>query len=348
MKICPRCSTNKTENKYCDSCYSQIIELGIVESYELIKCDLCKSMTINGKFYKNIEQDLFENLLFNHIKFDRNFNLDFENISFEYQNYDQKEIDFDVEHIRFVYLRGDIKFNLSQFDNSDGIIYFPLKVKFRLLHNKCKFCQRLDSNYFEGTMQVRVNKKEFVDEDDMLKFLAYVRDLCHKYEENITKDSLVDNGFDLIVLNKKKLPEMVSYVLKNIVGESKSSTTLFSRDNQHNKNVYRDTYLAKLRNLKVGDLVYYDNAVSKIVKIKPREILAESLMDGKNTNITKVLDEVKKVQSIDIMDLDVMNDYPNIQVIDPQDYQLKDLVNKSEIIKNKVKVVRVNEKLFGV
>lgn len=348
MKICPKCSVNKTENKFCDECYSKTINLGITPRYELIKCDLCKSVTINGKFYKGIDQELFENLLVNQIKYNKNYKLIFEDIEFEYQNYDQKQIDFDIEHIRFVYITGKIKFDLSQFDTSTGTIYFPLNVMFRLLHNKCKFCQRLDSNYFEGTMQVRVNKKEFESEDDMLKFLAYVRDLCHKFEDNITKQNLVDNGFDLIILNKKKLPEMISHVLKHVVGESKSSTTLFSRDNQHNKNVYRDTYLAKIRNLMIGDLIYYSDCVYKLNKIKPKEILATSLVDGKSLNLFKSLDEIKKVNQSDILTLEVVNEFPDVRVLDEEDYQAKSLVNDCQIVDGKVKVIKFKGQFFGV
>ncbi|MBT3408714.1 hypothetical protein HOC99_04710 [Candidatus Woesearchaeota archaeon] len=350
MKICPKCQKNETNNKFCNFCYSNLLNIILKEKYDLEKCNDCKSIFITNKQYKQINEKTFIELLLGQIRFNNQYNLDVENVDAAYYNYDRKDIEFEIENIKFVILDIDLIIDIKEFENIEQKINLKKKIEYKIVNNKCKECQKFDSEYFEGILQVRFDKKEFNNDYQNIK--EKIKEIIIDYRAQINKMVELENGIDFYVLNKKLLPNMGNLILNKIVGEEKISATLFSRNNQTSKDIYRLKYLTKLKNLFLFDYIEYNGEVYQIIKIKKKNLIAKNIINNQNTNLYNNIADINKIN--EFLEAEVIRIQPNIQILDPIDFSVKNIINESEQIKqklnydSKVNIIRLEDKIYIV
>lgn len=121
-------------------------------------------------------------------------------------------------------------------------------------------------DYFEGTIQLRNPTPELI---------AYVKHYVESSGAWISKEKKVNGGIDLRVSSQKILRRLPEKIKARFNGISKLSNTLFSKDRQTQKNIYRVTVLFRLASFTRGDIFEVRGKQMEILKIAEKVQLKE-------------------------------------------------------------------------
>lgn len=186
----------------------------------------------------------------------------------------------------------------------------------------CPKCSKKGTQYFEGILQLRNPTQEVIE---------FIRSEARKQKEKgiyITKEEKIayGKGMDFYFTSQKYIQNLGQKLQNTFGGILKINPSLFSRNRQTSKDLFRVNVLFELLDFKVGDIVAIDNKVVHVTEIGKIGI-GHDLKTGKKTNFDyrkkdyKVL-EKKKTTIVKI--------YPYIDVLDPETYQSIKTENSKE------------------
>ena len=132
-------------------------------------------------------------------------------------------------------------------------------------------------DYFEGTIQLRNASKELVD---------FVKQLIEKTPDVwIVKETKIKSGLDMRISSLKFLRRLPEKIKQRFFGISKMSSTLFSRNKQTGKNIYRGTVMFRQASFKRGAVFVVRGvemqvqSISDKVQLREKENGKKHLMD---------------------------------------------------------------------
>jgi NMD protein affecting ribosome stability and mRNA decay len=188
--------------------------------------------------------------------------------------------------------------------------------------------------YYQGILQLRN-----VDED----LINYVFDQFEKENLKIAKIKRLKTGIDIYSPSNKFSRKIAKKLLKMYGGETSASPTLFSRDSQTSKNIYRLNVLYKSPEFKKGDIVEYKGKVCNIISQEKNNIVAKNVLTGKKEHfMTNHLVRLEKVDSV------IINLKPKVQILDPETNQAVEVENKSNSKEGDVVSVVIFENKFYI
>ncbi len=213
---------------------------------------------------------------------------------------------------------------------------FDVIVRKRL----CEKCSLMKGGYFEAILQIRKKNLSRRMEKEM-------EDIIKKRVENansfIMKKERVEEGLNYYI-GSKKVAHSIARELKNAYkAEYKSSSSLVGM--KDGVEVYRDTYLIRLPEYKIGTFIKLNDVVYRIEAIGRKiELLS---LEGNKRYIYK--DEMKKAKIMDLKERDaiVLHEEKNgTYVMDLETYKTY-FVNKVKG-KDKVKIVEYEGKIHVI
>lgn len=196
----------------------------------------------------------------------------------------------------------------------------PLIIEF----TSCKSCSKLGTQYFEGVLQVRNPSEEatvFIEKE-----LAKHRDL------NIPKVIELKNGTDYYISSNQFVTKLAQKIFEHFGGELKSTSRLFTKNQQTSKNVYRSSVLIKLPEFNKSDIIKSGRRLIQIKDVKGSVINGTDLMTAKPTSFDYKKNDFEIVcKREDIKKTTVSKKYPHIEVLHPETYQSVQVKNKADV-----------------
>jgi NMD protein affecting ribosome stability and mRNA decay len=220
-------------------------------------------------------------------------------------------------------------------------ITFPIRVEFR----ECKKCSKMKSHYFEGIFQLRNTKsREFMH---LYKLILKETQRAAKNGVAITKEEHVNNGIDFYFTSQKFIQQLGPRLYKNFGGELKVNASLFTRNRQTSKDVYRVNVLFRLSDYNVLDIIRKDKRLYQISSFTKDMVICRELLSDKVLSI-KQDDEIELVAAADSFRLaTVSNRKPNMQILHPDTFQPIGLENTTSSKKDQISVAEVDGKFWA-
>ncbi|MBD3163641.1 hypothetical protein GF323_00405 [Candidatus Woesearchaeota archaeon] len=136
----------------------------------------------------------------------------------------------------------------------------------------------MDKNpkYFEGVLQLRSPSLEIID------FVA--AEIEKKEIVWISKTVKQKNGIDIYISSNKFLKQLAKKLKSKFSGELVETRSLFSKNRQTSKPVYRGCVLFRNYNLKKGQIIKHRGDSIKIISLG-RDILGRSMKNNKKVHI---------------------------------------------------------------
>lgn len=225
----------------------------------------------------------------------------------------------------------------------------------RIKNTVCKRCSRQLGNYYEATLQIRAGGKSL---DDKIRdeIVRKVRDEVEQMARNnrqlfITSVTEVTGGVDML-LSSISMGRTLARNLESTYGaEFKESSKLVGKT-ADGEDLYRLTYLVRLPEYHVNDVVRYHDVPYKLLSIGKNGMRLLNLRNHSETTVKR--NDTKAVRSLsqydELKDATVVSRSDNeIQVLDPADYSTKDLLapNGNEV-GDTVKVISYDDVLYYV
>lgn len=225
----------------------------------------------------------------------------------------------------------------------------------RLKNSVCKKCSRQLGSYYEAILQIRSGEKR-LDKAIQDEIVGWITDSVETQSKTnkqlfITKFEGVTGGVD-VYLSSISLGKSLTRSLSEKYGaEIKESAKLVSTSSD-GLEVYRVTYLVRLPQYHVGDVVKHNGKICELTAINKSGGKVTNLTDFKESNVKKNdLAEIKVlIKSKDIQNAIVVSKSGGeIQVLHPQSLQTVDIsVPKGAEIGETVKVADVEGDLFYI
>jgi len=146
--------------------------------------------------------------------------------------------------------------------------------------------ERISSGYFAGKVQLRGSH---LDESERVAI-----ELTKQYGGHITKRVEERGGVDLYLDDLKAIKQVALGLQQRLGGEIDMSPTVFSRDNQTQKDIIRLTTLYRAYPFLKGDLVSYDNQTWQLKKVGKFIELASLVK--KKTHRTQTTEGITRLQ----------------------------------------------------
>lgn len=207
----------------------------------------------------------------------------------------------------------------------------------RIKNTVCKRCSRFLGSYYESILQVRSNDKnlpstlrqEVVDRIDT--YVA-MQSKTHR-DVFITKYEIVQGGVDVYLSSIQLGKSLAKILVDSYSAEFKEAAKLVgqTRDGQ---DMYRVTYLVRLPDFHVGDVIAYQKRIYVLVRVSNSGGKLTDLSNFKERSVKRTeLDDVQiLLKSSDIMDAVVVCRTGNeVQVVDPKTYRTVDVMVPDDV-----------------
>ncbi|MBI2548897.1 hypothetical protein HYW21_06115 [Candidatus Woesearchaeota archaeon] len=172
-------------------------------------------------------------------------------------------------------------------------------------------------DYFEGILQLRHATPDAI---------VFARQKVMQHPQvHITKEKVVRGGVDLYLTSKTFLKTLAVAIQKQFGGTLSMSPTLYSRDRQTSKDIYRLTVLLKLPLFQVGDVLAAEEKVIRITHLG-KLIHGVDLQSNKNVS----LDYAAEVVLLTKHPTPITKVKPRLEALDPETYQSEPLRNPVE------------------
>lgn len=199
--------------------------------------------------------------------------------------------------------------------------------------NKCALCSRKGS-YFEGVLQIRCKSQQNLDA--CLKMIEKELKAVDKKGIFINKIEEQKDGADLYMTSQKYIQELARKISERFGGTIKINPTLFSRNKQTSKQIYRVNAYVELPDFTAGDAVKVHDIPARIVKVGKR-ILCRDLKNDKQIILVYGKDNYTILRKYETT---ISRVAPHAEAINPIDFQSEEVKNpKDEKINEKVVVV---------
>lgn len=246
----------------------------------------------------------------------------------------------------------DCKISISDFETKVSAM-----TVIRVKNDLCKVCSRRLGNYYASILQIRASGRARTIEpslqDEVLRKVEKEVDSHGEHDANsfITKMEIVPGGVD-IYLSQISLGKGICKILGNdYCAETNESSKLVGQT-RDGLDMYRVSYLVRLPEFHLGDIVEYQGKHWLITKVLYGGGKLLSLSDFRTMSVKRRDMSDLKVfcKSADLQDATVISSTPGeVQVMDPQNYESVDiLVPEGTQAGETVKVVRIDEILYYV
>ena len=229
-------------------------------------------------------------------------------------------------------------------------IYGLTKTEEYTIHLKltimlCDRCQRKETEYFEGVIQLRNKQSSQFD-----AALDFIRNEVHKQKHKgifITIEEPTKDGIDLYCTHQRYLPIIAKKVYAQFGGECKLNTRNFTQDKLTSKQVYRVNAVLRLPAFSHGDVIKVDHLLVNVVSIFGKNVSGIELKAHK-----KVLLQYKEYEVIvsqnEIHETMITKHKPFLEILDPVSYQSVTVANPKEVDGDHVKCVMIDGRWWVV
>ncbi|MFW9921771.1 MAG: NMD3-related protein [Candidatus Thorarchaeota archaeon] len=347
-QICCKCGKGEEEEKivdgFCLSCYAQ--EFPLILSFpekelNITSCKLCGDIMYRSKWLEvldNPREAIFSNLEDFIAKAKKAKNTKLVLIS------DFIEPEYDVAS------RQTIKL-LFEGSPKPEIPVYQQEVPLDLIVNigTCVRCSQLARGYFESIVQIRSDRRDISEEEQIL-----IGNLIKQKKEELTEanrmayiSKTVDQargGIDLYIGNEKFAKSLAHYLANLLAASIEYSNKL--KTQRDGRPVYQSTYCVRVPYFEVGDIVDYQNIPHQITGIHNGRLEVYNLktqekknltLKESNTDFLTVLKKKGQLQKFIIIStrptnttIMNLNSYENIDI--DTSFLMKDHVDGEEIV----------------
>jgi len=226
----------------------------------------------------------------------------------------------------------------------------------RIKNNVCKRCSRQLGSYYEAILQIRTGSKGGLTPEQREETLNFTQDYVERAASTnkslfITKMEIVTGGVD-VYLSSIALGKNIAREFSEIYcAETKESPKLVGQTTD-GQDMYRITYLVRLPDYHVGDVVIYENRYCKLIRVSGNGGRVLDLMDFRERSVRKSdMTDLKVYEHRDdLKDATVVNvQGSEIQVLHPDNYATVDLkIPEGYEVGDTVKTVIIDDALYLV
>ena len=208
-----------------------------------------------------------------------------------------------------------------------NIIKNGKKVKVKLEVTLSPKVAKENSQYFEGILQVKNIDNGIVD---------YIHNEVEKQRKKgifITKEKITKNRADFQITDQTYMKSLANKLQRVFGGTISLNPTLFSKNKQSGKELFRLTLLLNLPTIRKNDIIVHNGTVWKVNSVQ-NKINVISL-HGKKTSLP-----YKDYKILEKFETRVTKIQPEVEIMDPETYQSVDVRNPKKLkVDQKVKVV---------
>ncbi|MGE4212616.1 MAG: 60S ribosomal export protein NMD3 [Candidatus Methanomethylophilaceae archaeon] len=225
----------------------------------------------------------------------------------------------------------------------------------RIKNTVCKRCSRVQGSYYESILQVR-SEERAVDEDTVVNIVNMVMSYVDQQSKVnrqyfVSKVEKMHGGVDFYLSSISLGRTIAKMVSDKYSGENKESAKLVGRTDD-GQDMYRITYLVRLPEFKVGDVVIFNGKHYKLARVFSTGGRLLSLKDFKEVTLRRSDMPTLKVyrKRSELKDATVVSgEYPEIQILDPLNFSTVELrVPEGAMIGETVKVTDIDGVLYYV
>ena len=225
----------------------------------------------------------------------------------------------------------------------------------RVKNTVCRRCSRQLGSYYESILQIRTVSGK-LSEEMREATLAMTENSVNRQAANnrqifITKMELVTGGVDVYLSSIALGKSLAKELSDAFCAETKESPKLVGQTTD-GQDMYRLTYLVRLPDYKVGDIVIFQNKHCKLTRVNGNGGRLTDLHDFRDRSVRRAdMPDIKLYErSSDLADATVVSrSGSEIQVLNPSNYSTVDLkVPEDAEIGDTVKVVTIDDVLYYV
>lgn len=225
----------------------------------------------------------------------------------------------------------------------------------RIKNTVCKRCSRVLGSYYESILQIRSASKELTPELQEESLAMVENSVARQAATNrslfITKMELVIGGVDVFLSSISLGKSLARELSDAFCAETKESPKLVgqTRDGQ---DMYRLTYLVRLPDYHVGDVVTFQGRYCKLTRVNGGGGRVLDLVNFRERSVRRAdMPDIRVYAAAsDAMETTVVSrSSGEIQVLDPSNYSTVDLkVPEGLDIGDTVSTVRIDDVLYLV
>ncbi|MBN2458053.1 hypothetical protein JXB31_02895 [Candidatus Woesearchaeota archaeon] len=201
----------------------------------------------------------------------------------------------------------------------DKLIKERYDVPVRVIIGECQRCSRISGNYYEGVFQLR--NKESADFLIVYKRIINETEKMRKKGISITKEARVRNGIDLYFTNSKFMQQLGARLYRSFGGEFKVNPSLYGRNRQTSKDIYRLNVLFRLPEFSPGDIISFENRIYSINSFSKDMIICTELISRKKLSI-KNSEDIELIATPDkFRKAVVVRKKPYLEILHPDSYE---------------------------
>ncbi len=202
----------------------------------------------------------------------------------------------------------------------------------RIKNNVCKRCSRQLGSYYEAILQIRTGGRGSLTDDQREKALAFTEEYVNRAASTnkslfITKMELVTGGVD-VYLSSMSLGKNLAKEFSDVYcAETKESPKLVGQTTD-GQDMYRLTYLVRLPEYHVGDVVIFEGRYCKLTRVSGNGGRVLDLMNFREKSVRKSdMASIKLYEKEDdLKEATVISSSGSeIQVLHPDNYSTVDL-----------------------
>jgi nonsense-mediated mRNA decay protein 3 len=172
------------------------------------------------------------------------------------------------------------------------------KTRLKMVRQSCDDCSKYKSGYFEAILQVRgENRKLTEKEEEEIENL--IEKMMKQYEDArlaYILDLEVDNDGITANVSTKFLAETIAREIKNFTAGKLTVAYEHKTTSKDGTEVYTNTYLVRLPEFAVNDIIEYENQLWQVKNINENQVKMENLENHliKNIDRKRVENRAKK------------------------------------------------------
>jgi len=225
----------------------------------------------------------------------------------------------------------------------------------RLKNTVCKRCSRQLGNYYEAILQIRAGSKD-IPQRVMLEALRRVENLVGTQSLSnrhafITKAEEVQGGIDIYLSSISLGKSAAKDISDTYCAETKEAAKLVGVT-EEGQEMYRVTYLVRLPDFHVGDVIQFEGRYFKLTRISSSGAKVIDIMNFRERAVKRSDVPAFKVytRSADLKEaLVVSRAGEEVQVLNPSNYSTVDMsVPADAEIGDTVRAVEIDDVLYYV
>jgi len=338
--FCVECGKEKTifKDGVCKPCYLKTHQFTKGPQYlDITKCSSCNAYKYKNTWYN----ESFEKTIKRHIKntFEISKELRQIQITLEYKSEKVKNIPCKIT------IEGKIENKKIQEQH---------QITIREHKTNCDVCSRQYGGYYEAIIQIRGENQKLTSKETQ-KYQTIVENLVHNLQEKgnrglfITDIGKEQGGIDFFLSDTGAAQSIVKKIQEQTDGQIKqSSKNVGMKDGRQ---IYRMTYLLRLPDYQIGDIIKLNKKYFQITAIQKNKIKTINLATWNELIISKKDLQKGVIKRLDELEKDyivVSQTDKEIQLMNPETYKIFDILKPKPIdySSEKIIAIQINDKFF--